>query len=189
MTHEEHDEVLLGMERNISTSQRALEVAERRLRLSAHQRRLRGSWTLSDGSPGTLEAALVDRDDTEPPVEAFMLAETTLENLWAEVHAHEAGYTGWTRYRLVVSSDGHVHADNKCRSFRETTKTVVIPPLSGKDPTAAVEMLGNACCSVCMPGTEGKLERVPASLVNVLLKRGTAAFREALNKRKARTRH
>lgn len=181
----EHDEQLLELERSLQAAVRSLAVAERRLRITAGQKRLRGSWSLPDGSPGTLEAAL-ELDALHPAVKTYLLAESAEAGLRMRIEMLETNYTGWTRYRLVISSDGHVHGDERCRSFRKTTKTVIIPPLSGKPPSAAVEMLGDACCSVCMPGTEGVQVKIPSSLVNVLVRKGTAAFQEALNRRKAR---
>lgn len=176
MTPNEHDEVLLELERRLRAAERGATVAERSYRVSLGHRSRNGKWSV-DELPLDGSERCVRYEDALRELEAAREAVTD----------HERSYTGWPRYRLVISSDGHVHGDSKCRTFRETTKTVVIPALSGRDSDAAVEMLGNSCCSVCLPTSARPVAKISSSLVNVLLRRGTAAFEEALVRRKGRT--
>ena len=176
MSPEEHDEHLLGLEALQRTAERNAQVAERIYRLSLGQRRRGGSWVVLDGEP---DLPVTD----SPQCVKWLAAVEEVGKIRELIGSHEADYTGWSRYRLVISSDGHVHGNSQCRSFRETTKTVVVPALSGRPASAAVEMLGNACCSVCMPAQAGEMVRVPSSLVNVLVRQGTRAFEQALARR------
>lgn len=181
MSPEEHDEELLRLETLQREAERKAALAERIYRVSLGQRRRGGVWQEADGGPAFLPVT-----GSDEYLALAAAADAVIEAREQIVH-HEAEYTGWTRYRLVISSDGHVHANAQCRSFRPTTKTVVIPSLSGKLETDAVAMLGNACCSVCMPTTGQAISKIPSSLVNVLVRRGTKAFEEALARRKGLT--
>ncbi len=183
MTPVEHDEILLELEATLRGAQRAVDAAVRAVRISAGQRRRGGNWIVPDGSVGDLIQAGDNADQDKIVRHAQVLA--VRDEALAAIADHETAYTGWPRFRLVISSDGHVHGDSKCRSFRPTTETVVIPALSGKTATDAVAMLGNACCSVCLPKIPGAaVTKIPASLVGVLVRRGSAAFHEALERRK-----
>lgn len=174
MTPEMHDEMLLGLERQQRAAEKAAGVAERVYRISLGQRRRGLGWVNPDGTAPPLP--ITDDDKCQQWLEAVQ----SVHAIRAQIADHERAYTGWSRFRLVISSDGLVHLDARCRSFRDTTRTVVIPALSGKEPEAAVEMLGHACCSVCIPSAGTGTSRVSSSLVNVLVKRGTVAFEKAL---------
>lgn len=182
LTPTEHDERLLELERVLRSTHKLLGAAERAARIALGQRRRGDAWVAPDGSQGCLVDVLAVLPTSHP------LWQRKAEQIEAEqaIEEHEKGYTGWARYRLVISSDGHVHGDPKCRSFRPTTQTVVIPDLSDKPPSAVVEMLGNACCTVCVAGATKGAEKVSSSLVNVLVKRGSAEFAAALARRKRR---
>lgn len=185
MTPQEHDEALLAFERAATSAERSLEAAERSVWVRSGHRRRGDLWKTLAGADGDLETAL---GITDPETRVrFLDRAGALVLTRADVERHEREYTGWSRFRLVVSSDGHVHQNVKCPSFRKTTRTVVIPPLSGKTPEDAVQMLGNVCCSVCMPtqaDTSGL--KISSSLVNVLVRRGTEAFEAQLARIKAR---
>jgi hypothetical protein len=182
VTPEEHDEELLRLENHQRDAERKAAMAERIYRVSLGQRRRGGEWQNLDGTPATLPV------DASVEAVALLDAATGVSEARKAIQDHERAYTGWSRYRLVISSDGHVHANDSCRSFRPTTKTIVIPSLSGKDPKDSVDLLGNACCSVCMPSSGQTISKIPSSLVNVLVKRGTKAFETALARRKDLTR-
>lgn len=183
MTPTEHDEVLLELEATLRASQRAVDAALRACRISAGQKRRSGKWFTPEGVPADLAHA--EGNAARDKVVRHSMARFTRDAALDEITEHEKAYTGWSRFRLVISSDGHVHGDAQCRSFRPTTETVVIPALSGKTAEDAVSMLGNACCSVCLPKIPGvSATKIPASLVGVLVRRGSAAFHEALERRK-----
>lgn len=182
MTPAEHDERLLELERALRSTEKALGAAERAVRIGQGQRRRGDRWIAPDDSEGSLTGIL----EVLPSSHPYVTRSADRDAARRAIEEHEVGYAGWSRYRLVISSDGHVHADPKCRSFRPTTQTVVIPDLSGKPPTAVIEMLGNACCTVCVPGASKGAEKVSSSLVNILVKRGSAEFAAALARRKRR---
>lgn len=136
----------------------------------------------SDGLPATLDDA-VATGSAPNRLEALNDAMAELIRARMAISTHESTYEGWSRFRLVVSSDGHVHASDTCRSFRKTTQTVVIPSLSGKTPEDAVAMLGSVCCSVCMPGVTKSTVKIPSAAVNVLVRKGSEAFEAYLARR------
>jgi hypothetical protein len=63
----------------------------------------------------------------------------------------EGLYTGWSRFFVVTSSAGHVHATRACHTCRPTTTYGWRPDLSGNTEAEAVAKLGPALCSVCFP--------------------------------------
>lgn len=89
----------------------------------------------------------------------------------AAVKAHDAaGYTGWTRYLLCTSSNGHVHSDSGCSTCRPTTTFAPVVSLSGCTADEAIAELGETLCSVCYPdapiaGKIGKLTKAQAKKV------------------------
>lgn len=60
-------------------------------------------------------------------------------------------YTGWSRFFLVTSSNGHVHSSMHCSTCRPTTTYGWLPELSGSTEAEAVADLGSNLCSVCFP--------------------------------------
>jgi hypothetical protein len=97
----------------------------------------------------------------------------------------EAGYTGWSRFRLVTSSsDGHLHAD-RCRTWKPKTVATIVPALSGKTAEEVTEQLGSVCCSVCLP-SKTEARKVPPGLLTILIRKGTEEFLTALARRDKR---
>jgi hypothetical protein len=179
VTPEDHDRILLTLEAAQRNVERDTLTAERTYRLALGQRRRGGVWQHLDGTPASLVL------DDSPACRIYTSALDRLQAAQDAVVAHERQYTGWQRWRLVISSDGQVHADERCRSFRPTTRTVIIPSLSGRSADDAVSLLGNACCSVCVPSRAGT-SRIPAALVGILVRQGTTAFEAALARRRSR---
>lgn len=63
-------------------------------------------------------------------------------------------YTGWSRFFVVTSSNGHIHSSMACSTCRPTTTFGWLPELSGKDQAEAIAFFGpaaEALCSVCFP--------------------------------------
>lgn len=178
---DEHDEHLLALEDEQRKAEKSASRAERIYRIKhLGQRRRGGEWTYADGSPATLPL-----DDSQASSELIAAMES-VQSVRQRIVEHERSYTGWSRYRLVISSgDGHIHGRSDCRTFRSTTKTVVIPSLSGRPVEDAVSMLGNVCCSVCLSTNVQSPSNVPSSLVNVLIRRGTKAFEQAVEKKRS----
>lgn len=78
-------------------------------------------------------------------------ARAALAALYAEIGTLEAIYRArpWSRYFLVTSSAGHVHASTGCSTCRPTTTYGWLPDLSGTPEADAVAKLGTVLCSVC----------------------------------------
>lgn len=71
-----------------------------------------------------------------------------------EIAEAEQLYTGWSRFFLVTSSNGHIHSSTHCKTCRVTTTYGWMPHLSGKGMSEAIEFFGPAAeclCSVCFP--------------------------------------
>jgi hypothetical protein len=68
-----------------------------------------------------------------------------------EIDELEQGYTGWSRFFLVTSSNGHIHSSMHCSSCRITTRFGWLPQLSGKGEAEAVKECGPTLCTVCFP--------------------------------------
>jgi len=109
-----------------------------------------------------------------------------------EFHAHEANYTGWQRYWLVVSSAGLVHASQHCHTCnkgRSATLFALLPSLSGRSHEALVEALGPSLCSVCWPDAPVAWtdeQRISPTVTAVLLNQGEEAFWLALAESRAK---
>jgi hypothetical protein len=67
-----------------------------------------------------------------------------------EAAIYEAEYSRrpWTRFFLVISSDGHIHRNTLCSSFPRTQHGWQ-PALSGKVEAEAVATLGPRMCTKC----------------------------------------
>jgi hypothetical protein len=65
------------------------------------------------------------------------------------IYKLDAQYTGWSRFFVVTSSNGHVHSSMQCHTCRPTTRFGWLPRLSGKSEAEAVAELGPNLCTVC----------------------------------------
>jgi hypothetical protein len=57
----------------------------------------------------------------------------------------------WSRFFLVLNSNGHIHRDTSCSTCYVTTEYAWLPALSGLTEADAVEAHGSILCSVCFP--------------------------------------
>lgn len=99
-------------------------------------------------------AILSKREDRDS---AILLAEHELTTALIEateeaIEQAESEYTGWSRFFLVTSSQGHIHSSMHCHTCYPTTAYGWLPELSGKTKGEAVDELGPALCSSCFPG-------------------------------------
>lgn len=91
----------------------------------------------------------------------------------------------WSRYWLVTSSDGHIHASRHCSTCnkgRSPTGFALAAYLSGKSEAEAVADLGPALCSVCYPSApveSTEQARISAGLALALREHGCEAFQKA----------
>lgn len=58
---------------------------------------------------------------------------------------------GWSRFFLVVSSDGHIHSSMSCTTCTVRTQFNWLPTVSGKAEAEAVAEHGPLLCTVCFP--------------------------------------
>lgn len=197
LTERIHDERLWELLREVGKCRDAFD-AHRASALSAL--RLRSDAWLSHEA---LIEALRERG-TEPVVfyraRTFTETADALEEVraaWsasvAAVAEHERAYTGWVRFFLLTSSDGHVHRSmdcSTCNKGRTASTFSPMPFLSGTSVATAVEVLGASLCSVCFPEAPVEMvdaERIPARLARVLFEKGEAAFHAARAEAAAKT--
>jgi hypothetical protein len=198
-----HDERLLELLQVQAQANQKVEWAADTLRHIAGQKKSYRSrsvftWCKSrtDGTYATVQDAIevvqakvAEGDDWAPSYSGryskFLGQYNDAVVAWAAAHEavvfHESLYTGWQRYWLCCSSNGHVHHAH-CSSFRLTTRIALVPSLSGASVEAAVLSLGPIVCSKCFPEapTEWGDSKIPESVITVLYEQGEPAFREAL---------
>lgn len=86
----------------------------------------------------------------------FQKAQAKVDAIAKTIDILEANYRKqwWSRFYLVVSSAGHIHASmdcHTCNKGRRETSFTLFPSLSGCTSEEAVARLGSALCSVCFP--------------------------------------
>lgn len=96
------------------------------------------------------ETALDLCKDTEL-LEALDLALSIETKLQIQIVNMEAQYTGWSRFFLVTSSQGHIHSSMRCSTCYQTTEYGWLPELSGDTEAEVVTTHGPALCTVCFP--------------------------------------
>jgi hypothetical protein len=132
MTPIEHDQHLINLWDQIAKAQRTVQRAEATVQRLNHL------------EPTHPTAMMIATDLAT----GRALLRTTLE----ELNRHEAQYTGWSRFWLVVSSaHGHLHRTTSCSTCLPTTRFSLIAELSGTGESEAVESQGSILCSVCFP--------------------------------------
>jgi hypothetical protein len=138
----------------------------------------RDGWALQySGRKGTFIDALA---------EATVVRDAAVEAL----RAHEANYTGWSRYFLVVSSNGLIHSSTNCNKGRSATRFALLPTLSGLGWETAVDALGPSLCSICFPEAPTSVvdgPKLPSRITELLFGRdGVNAFQAELAKYNAK---
>lgn len=131
-----------------------------------------------------------DSHNLRKRLDRYAAAYATYTDAWTAAIAasdaiisHEANYTGWDRYWLVTSSDGHVHRSRNCTTCYDTTRYALIPTLSGGTLDETVALVGPALCSVCYPLAPTDLvdgAKVTGKVAELLLTEGEDAFRAKL---------
>lgn len=67
----------------------------------------------------------------------------------------------WSRFFLVTSSHGHIHASRNCSTCRPTTEYGWLPNLSGATEAETVAEHGPMLCSICFPTAPVEWTRKP----------------------------
>lgn len=138
--------------------------------------------------PHVLTVERVIEDGLAPAaVQALGAAEAALGEAQAACRECENEYDSrpWSRYWLVVSSDGHIHSGRNCctcNKGKEPTKFALAAYLSGSDVETAVADLGPALCSVCYseaPVEAKEQARISGRLALALREQGCEAFKKA----------
>jgi hypothetical protein len=88
-----------------------------------------------------------------PPYLAAEIAQREIKAALAAdaLEAHEATYTGWSRFWLVQAVGGHIHRTRACSTCFATTKFALLTSLSGMTEAEAVAEHGAILCTVCFP--------------------------------------
>lgn len=87
----------------------------------------------------------------EDLVSAWETVDIRCHTLTSRIDGMEAQYTGWSRFFLVVSSQGHIHSSMYCSTCYNTTRYGWLPELSGREEVDTIELCGPVLCSVCFP--------------------------------------
>lgn len=198
-----HDERLLELRQEAAKAAARLDSADSWIRGAAGQNRRSTSrtgyvWYISrtDFTRATtadaiakLEQLVAEGDEYTPQYSGrpsqhlakYNEALAMFKRAQERIREHEEAYTGWDRYWLCCSSNGHVH-HAYCSSFRPTTRIALVPSLSDASVEAAVLSLGPIMCTKCFPTapTEWTESKLPESVITVLYDQGEDAFRAAL---------
>lgn len=100
--------------------------------------------TSRGSSTGSARSALKSIDEIDEQLADVILKIQALNKL----------YTGWSRFFVVTSSNGHIHSSMSCSTCRPTTTFGWLPSLSDKSMSEAIAHFGPAAeclCSVCFP--------------------------------------
>lgn len=102
-------------------------------------------------------------------IQAIYHALHVLEDATDTLESWQDLYTGWSRFFLVTSSQGHIHSSTGCSTCLPTTRFGWLPSVSGLTEKEAVEQHGERLCSVCFPSapvqwTEGHWAKKKAEL-------------------------
>lgn len=86
-------------------------------------------------------AILSKREDRDSSIYLAEYDQTTalIEATEEAIEIAESEYTGWSRFFLVTSSQGHIHSSMRCTSCYRTTQYGWLPELSGKTEVETVE--------------------------------------------------
>lgn len=178
-----HDEALTVLMRRASDARYRFEGALHSLCIAAGVR----NAPMSEGID-RLRDRMVDGEmpwriaEWERTIERAETTAAVLREALVAIKDHEVGYTGWVRFFLLTSSDGHIHRSMSCHTCnkgRKASTFALMPMLSGTSIEAAVAALGPALCSVCFPEAPVEMVdalKIPARLATVLFDKGEEAF-------------
>lgn len=100
-----------------------------------------------DASNAFAERRFFDAVDAYHVTQAEISTITGRIKVLDNVHAEH----GWSRFFLVLASNGHVHSTTWCHTTYPTTRWAWLPHLSGLTEAEAVADQGEILCSVCYP--------------------------------------
>lgn len=88
---------------------------------------------------------------------------------------------GWTRFWIVINSNGHIHSSTSCTTCFPTTQYGWLPNLSGSTDAEVVELAGMSACTICFPDAPVEFRNRPSQIEDPAKK----AAREAREAAKA----
>lgn len=127
----------------------------------------KAAWPTGDAEAvAALRKVAVDSAHPAAPTAADLLAklDAALADLAAidrQVQELEAIYAEhrWSRFFIVISSDGHIHRNRRCSTCYLSTVYGWLPKLSGLTEAEAVADQGPLLCSVCFPSAPAEWTR------------------------------
>lgn len=101
--------------------------------------------------------------------------------LEAECNAEYYRRKGWSRFWIVINSNGHIHSSMNCTTCFPTTQYGWLPNLSGSTNAEVVELAGMSACTICFPDAPVETRNRPSQIEDPAKK----AAREAREAAKA----
>lgn len=71
---------------------------------------------------------------------------------------------GWTRFWIVINSNGHIHSSMNCTTCFPTTQYGWLPNLSGSTDAQVVELAGMSACTICFPDAPVEFRNRPSQI-------------------------
>jgi hypothetical protein len=71
---------------------------------------------------------------------------------------------GWSRFWIVVNSNGHIHSSMNCTTCFPTTAYAWLPSVSGSTDAEVIELAGEKACTICFPDAPVDTRNRPSKL-------------------------
>lgn len=71
---------------------------------------------------------------------------------------------GWSRFWIVVNSNGHIHSSRSCTTCFPTTQYAWLPEISGSTDAEVVELAGMSACTICFPNAPVETRSRPSQI-------------------------
>lgn len=81
-----------------------------------------------------------------------------------ECNAEYYRRNGWTRFWIVINSNGHIHSSMNCTTCFPTTQYGWLPNLSGSTNAEVVELAGMSACTICFPDAPVEFRNRPSQI-------------------------
>lgn len=81
-----------------------------------------------------------------------------------ECNAEYYRRNGWTRFWIVINSNGHIHSSMNCTTCFPTTQYGWLPNLSGSTDAEVVELAGMSACTICFPDAPVEFRNRPSQI-------------------------
>lgn len=81
-----------------------------------------------------------------------------------ECNAEYSRRNGWTRFWIVINSNGHIHSSMNCTTCFPTTQYGWLPNLSGSTNAEVVDLAGMSACTICFPDAPVETRNRPSQI-------------------------